>query len=541
MGKYDDLDAFWDLGRIIPKKKKLTTFNTSTTPAEHKIDGDDLPSSEMKLTISPADGGLDQIEERSYIPTRNSLIKEVTIRRWVDKYDFYGNFRKAAILYYDYKTDKCEFAPYYSYMPQYSQLTIPQKQYYFYWRDMVRCGKFIKSDYSYLYLFVYEILNLPDKLPPKEGLDLLCKLWKEYRDDLPKIDASFAAWIQDYCLVHELQCPMEQISEFIFDVISASSFKEFYLSEIGIAGDAGTDTMIAYLSDYDFRKCKYRTPENKEAYTRYMLSAMSIVIFALMNRENPVYDRSKVSVVERDAFPRSLCTHAVKCRLKIKYTPLSQDIKLRTIVTMAVRYTENKLRAHLGVKSRLAIKDLPEEYKCLIDGYFNSLTSEKSERIKRENIPEYEALYDAPKEALSISGADKIEQESWETTARLVGDDISVEEDDISYSPAMPQDDDMREKVSDSSSKFICENDSCNFGCDESTYGLSKHEVLLIDDIICGRNCEFSLERSEMIERINEAFAERFGDVIIELEDEQYKIIEDYQEDVETWLLKTKK
>ena len=541
MGKYDDLDTFGDLDRIMPKKKKLTTFNTNTTPKEHSIEGDALPSSETKLTISQIEGGLEQIEERSYVPERKGLIKEVTIVRWIDKYDFYGNFRKAAILYYDYKTDKCDFAPYYSYMPQYSQLTIPQKQYYFYWRDMVRRGKFIKSDYSYLYLFVYEILNLPDKLPPKEGLDMLCKLWREYRNDLPKIDSSFAAWIQDYCLVHELHCPMDQISEFIFDVISASSFKEFYLSETGIAGDAGTDAMIAYLSDYDFRKCKYRTPENKEAYTKYMLSAMSIVIFALMNREKPVYDSSRVAVIERDAFPRSLCTHAVKCRLKIKYTPLSQDVKLRSIVTMAVRYTENKLRAHLGVKSRLAIKDLPEEYKCLIDGYFNSLTSEKSERIKKENIPEYEALYDAPKEALSISGADKIEQESWQTTARLVGDDISVEEDDIYYSSVMTQYDAMKADSIDNTLDADCENESCDGECETSAYGLSECEILLILDIIKGRNCNFELERSETIERINEAFAENFGDVIIELDSDRYRIIEDYQEDVETWLSKIKK
>lgn len=541
MGKYDDLDTFWDLDRIMPKKKKLTTFNTNTTPKEHSIEGNALPSSETKLTIPQIEGGLEQIEERSYVPERKGLIKEVTIVRWIDKYDFYGNFRKAAILYYDYKTDKCDFAPYYSYMPQYSQLTIPQKQYYFYWRDMVRRGKFIKSDYSYLYLFVYEILNLPDKLPPKEGLDMLCKLWREYRNDLPKIDSSFAAWIQDYCLVHELHCPMDQISEFIFDVISASSFKEFYLSEIGIAGDAGTDAMIAYLSDYDFRKCKYRTPENKEAYTKYMLSAMSIVIFALMNHEKTVYDSSRVAVIERDAFPRSLCTHAVKCRLKIKYTPLSQDVKLRSIVTMAVRYTENKLRAHLGVKSRLAIKDLPEEYKCLIDGYFNSLTSEKSERIKKENIPEYEALYDAPKEALSISGADKIEQESWQTTARLVGDDISVDEDDIYYSSVMTQYDAMKADSIDNTLDANCENESCDGECETSAYGLSECEILLILDIIKGRNCNFELERSETIERINEAFAENFGDVIIELDSDRYRIIEDYQEDVETWLSKIKK
>lgn len=537
MGKYDDLDAFWDLGRIMPKKKKMQPFNTTTSPAEHVIKGSELDSSERKLTLMRDEVDLEAIEERSYIPRGNGLIKEVTIRRWVDKYDFYGNFRKAAILYYDYKTEKCDFAPYYSYMPQYSQLTVPQKQYYFYWRDMVRQGRFIKSDYSYLYLFVYEILNLPDKLPPSDGINMLCKLWREYRDELPKIDASFAAWIQDYCLVHEIPCPMDQISEFIFDVISASSFKEFYLSEMGTAGDAGTDAMIAYLSDYDFRRCKYRTPENKEAYNRYMLSAMRRVIFALMNSENPVYDDTKTAVIVRDAFPRSLCTHAVKCRLKIKYTPLSKDVKLRSIVTMAVRYTENKLRANLGVKSRLAIKDFPDQYKRLIDEYFNSLIGERSAKAKKESLPEYEALYDAPAESLSISGADKIEQESWLTTARLVGDEYTDEEN-CSVSDL---EEDSKEQLIRDEIKAIIDYETDEEICaDEGAYGLANDEIYIIKDIIEGRINEFNLEILEKIEKINERFSEEFGDVIIESDGNEYKIIEDYQEDIKLWLTKTK-
>ena len=73
------------------------------------------------------------------------------------------------------------------------------------------------------------------------------------------------------------------------------------------------------------------------------------------------------------------------------------------------------------------------------------------------------------------------------------------------------------------------------------TFGLLKEDISLISDIISGSNCDFDLEKSEQIERINESFAEGFGDVIIELDSNQYKIIEDYQEDVEIWLSKIKK
>jgi hypothetical protein len=330
---------------------------------------------------------------------------------------------------------------------------------------------------------------------------------------------------------------MEQISEFIFDVISASSFKEFYLSEIGSAGYAGTDAMVAYLSDYDFRRCKYRTPENKDAYNRYMLSAMSKVISTLMNSDNPVYDNTKTTVIERDAFPRSLCTHAVKCRLKIRYAPLSKDIKLRSIVTMAVRYTENKLRANLGVKSRLAIKDFPDQYKRLIDEYFDSLIGEKSAKVRKENLPEYEALYDAPSEALSISGADKIEQESWVTTARLVGDeyDYDSEEATVDFVDIASQGQYTEPQIE---GPIKADNEYYD---SEITYGLGNDEISIISDIIEGRIFDFGFETLEKIEKINEAFSEGFGDVIIESDGDGYKIIEDYQEDIKLWLTKIKK
>ena len=53
-----------------------------------------------------------------------------------------------------------------------------------------------------------------------------------------------------------------------------------------------------------------------------------------------------------------------------------------------------------------------------------------------------------------------------------------------------------------------------------------------------GRISAYDLEASEKINEINEAFAEHFGDVIIEAESEEYKIIDDYLEEVKLWLSK---
>jgi hypothetical protein len=289
--------------------------------------------------------------------------------------------------------------------------------------------------------------------------------------------------------------------------------------------------MIAYLSDYDFRRCRYRTAENRETYTKYMLGAVSRVISSLMNSENPIYDSSKTTIIEREAFPRSLCTHAVKCRLRLEYTPLSQDAKLRAIVTASVRYTENKLRAFLGVKSRLAIKDFPDEYKRLIDGYFDYLVSSHKSKTKKENVPEYEAQYDAPKADLSISGADEIERDSWQVTARLVGD-IECEEDALVILATKQANEPISNELPNYKDEEQVNQEDC--------YNLKKEHIQLIEEIMQGRVSAYDLEASEKINEINEAFAEHFGDVIIEAELDEYKIIDDYLEEVKLWLSKTR-
>jgi hypothetical protein len=116
-------DEFWDLDKIVPNKKPVMNgFATSIRTAEHEIPGEPdknkaqrrINYKEMPLTS--------RNEEFSFVPDNMSLIKRITIKRTADKYDFYGNFRKAALIYYEYKMPKCDFTPFYSYMPQYTHI-----------------------------------------------------------------------------------------------------------------------------------------------------------------------------------------------------------------------------------------------------------------------------------------------------------------------------------------------------------------------------------------------------------------------------------
>ena len=374
----EEKDDFWDLDKLMPKKNSasLSPFVTKPTVSDYSVS---LPDNELvdkaeeekkaqerKLNLNlSVHADCVTADDVVYYP-ENSLINSITVKKLKEKYDFYDSFRKAAILYYDCPGEKCEFAQFYSYMPQYSQLTKAQKSYYFYWRSEMRRSRFIKTDYSYVYLYVYEIINLPDIVAPEEGLKLLCRVWREYRADLPRIDMYFSIWVRDYCLVHGLPCPITEIQDFIFDVIRISDFKEYYFANVGTTARDGVWSLIAYLSDYDWHKgflSVTGTPSEDAEYLRkaeiyrtLLEGSMRVILPSVWQACMIEKEKGNLVKISRSAFPNTLCTHSVKCKLDIEYYPLADATELRAGITSAVRYTENKLRALFGAKSRLSVK-----------------------------------------------------------------------------------------------------------------------------------------------------------------------------------------
>ena len=537
----EEKDDFWDLEKLMPKKKgaRLSPFVTkpvavdySPEPRDEDKPAGDIHADERKLNLD-AMRGFDDTPDRVYYP-ENTLIKSITVRKYKEKFDFYDNFRKAALLYYDCPGEKCEFAQFYSYMPQYSQLTKPQKSYYFYWRSEMRQGRFIKTDYSYLYLYVYEIINLPDVISPEFGIKLLCRLWKEYRKALPRIDMYFSIWVRDYCLVHELPCPVFELQDFIFDIIRISDFKEYYFTNIGTTGRDGVWTLIAYLSDYDWHKGFYSVVgaqtedaeylRKAETYKNLLEGAMRVILPNVWAECMKEKEKGNIVRISRSAFPNTLCTHSVKCKLDIEYYPLADATCLRAGITSAVRYTENKLRALFGAKSRLSIKHIPNDYRELIDCYFDELIRKTETRVRKRDIPEYERLYDAPKEALSFAGADEIERLSWDTTMRLCDTDEYSRDEEYSSK--------TDEKAEQTIEIVIEPTDK-----KENDYGLLEPEIAYITALLeSSRHGVCGMDEEAMVERINEVFSDNFGDVIIEDTGDGFAIIEDYKEEITEWL-----
>jgi hypothetical protein len=147
----------------------------------------------------------------SYEP-ENSMIRQVSVFRWPERYQYYERFTADAERYFNRTSAEVPFVNFFAYMPQYSQMSQDQLRWYLYWRDNVRHGVYLATDYSYIFLYIYEILNLPEKIKPAQGLTMLCELWLAYREQFPRLDRYLGEWVCDYCLIHGLPAPLDTLS-----------------------------------------------------------------------------------------------------------------------------------------------------------------------------------------------------------------------------------------------------------------------------------------------------------------------------------------
>ncbi|MBQ3126826.1 MAG: TerB N-terminal domain-containing protein, partial [Clostridia bacterium] len=160
------LDRFWTIDELLPRK--VSTPRTppqphSTEPVELTLDppAGDTASGASPLTLTPTPKNKPSAETPLVyhtIPPReaaeekrrpapidtyhpeNSLIHTVRIYRWPSAYNYDERFMEDARRYLHTDAPPCPREPFFSYVPQYAQLTENRMRWYLYWRSQVRQG-----------------------------------------------------------------------------------------------------------------------------------------------------------------------------------------------------------------------------------------------------------------------------------------------------------------------------------------------------------------------------------------------------------------
>lgn len=530
----DKLDDFWNIDSLVPKRRSPAVFDDKhTEAAEIEIPTPDssvakesrsekIPeSSVIKRYIHPhtAESEKRKTPDVEYSP-ENSLIHTVRLYSWSTAYPYYEQFRKAAIFYYNKTVQKASHEPYFSYMPQYSQLNDKQLCFYLWFRSEVRAGRYPSVDYSYILLLIYETINLSDKVPAERSVELLSALWLNYRNEYPRLDVQLSEWIFDMCMIERVSPPRAILGEVGNALPPTAGLREFYADAVGDS-DAFSSLLIRHCSNYNYKKSKFATGENLPIYKKHMRGVLSYIVSKSNDPSHPFELaglKLQDSRSQRDSYTGALCTPRVKKRIEIEFCSFSHSHELRFIVTDILKYAENRIRAYIGVKSRLSVNALPTEIKNLADEYFSSeLPVQTLHPSIKDEIPEYEKLYEPVSQGMSFESASEIEALSWETTGKLV--EAFSEEDDITENTiaeepqieiAQGTEDDFFTSLGDVEIEFIKAALRENY----AEQGRIAASAGSLADVIA--------------DRINTLSADTRGDILLEDVGAGYAVLEDY-------------
>lgn len=514
----------------------------------------------------------------------SSIIKRVSVSKWQTRYNFYEKFASDAARLWNRTSGECENVPFFSYIPQYNQLSYTQLKWYLCWREKVRNGVYPRCDYSYILLYIYEILNCPDLIEPARGLEKLCDIWLAYRGAYQRIDSYLGEWVCDFCLINQLPCPRNRLEPIIKSVITASSFKEFYMDTP--ASCEGAANILAFSSNYDWRSSRYVTPETLPVFARHINRAFEKIYSELLSNGGCITNASPAEIT-RDAYSGALCVYDRKRSIRVEYISYTRSTKFRFIVTDIIKYCENRVRMALGIKARLKVENLTDELRACLDEYFDRELPAKQKKPKakaadeaaREAELEYERLYEPVGGELSLENALAIERDSWSTTeilTRALTDNVpssentavrssnetsepynnaasTIETHEQSKAVLSPQaaaneyNDEIRSSVVSSGQTDEMVSGQTDYQTDDEFARLIRQldanslealKLLAAGDRsgLSKAAAKASMLADALVDRINETSFDIIGDSIIEPDADGYRLIADYEGDIAKWL-----
>ena len=401
-----------------------------------------------------------------------------------------------------------EFVPFSCYWPTYANMSREQQAWYFYWRDAFAHGTVLKTDLSYLFVAIYEIINraYPAGL---ESLERMIRIWEAYREAFPRLDYYLSQWCVDYVITNDLDFSFSEILRRIpLSLSNMRPFLEFYINDLLKTGlHALPFDVLCECSGYRMKASRFYK-DHAELCEEAVRAALQEIDCSLRAAKQVglleyLAPRPKREVWE--SYVGAVCGRAAAKRIEAEYIPFSKSTGIRSFIGSVMRYVENALRKREKYAGRLRGIELSEAVIKAID---------RSLAGKPEASP---AL------VIDLSRAAELEQDSWDNTRRLIE---AVEED-------TPEQEDQfveEEPVPEQASVELPSSEETEQTAPEGWQGFSAslesvHRDLLramlegADAAALAAIAAQSFSFPEALyEEINELAADTLGDILIDLE-----------------------
>jgi len=299
------------------------------------------------------------------------------------------------------------------------------------------------------------------------------------------------------------------------------------------------------MSLYDYRRSKCYNESTADIFKKGIDGALSSVL----NNDEAFssitsFTRGVYGSVSHERHPFNRMTSIVNKNIKIEIVYYSLDC-IKSAITDIVRYSENKVREHLGIRTRINVLTVNPLARAVIDSFFaENMPAQpfidrrrKGARDADKEAHEYDRFYDAPKSEISTERALQIERESWATTKKLT-EAFAPDTDEITSS-AQPNNTELKSEQQPieetappkKADPPVAENGSL-YSQLYSSLGQLAEFVILCKSASALEQRQFASKQSmavdELADKINESAVELFGDIILESNGSAYTIIEDY-------------
>jgi hypothetical protein len=419
-------------------------------------------------------------------------------------------------------------------------------------RESIIRGEYPECDLSYVLLYIYEIINLPDMIPADEGVQLLANIWLGYRKMHPRRDSYLCEWLPDYCMIRGLSLP-ESLYPLLPEIVPKAQFKEFYFS-VSTSAPTSTashvnstelpfilaETLVEISSDYDYRSAKYYK-ENKVAYDTLIPASLSHVMHEAQIAGRGMFVSDRIYKITRDSYAGAVASSGIKRWLDIEFTSFTRRADTRDRVTALVKYAENKLRVVLGIKAKLTPGEVDPADARIIDTFFDPIIPAAAKiRAEDRYMPsDYMKNYESEDSGFDFTAASEIERTSWSNTALLTGEDELIPEAELPEAPEIPG----QLSTEGYFEEHTAQADGASPASPRDSGEKSGKDDIVrlgVKSALDGTFAKFCRERSlhegDLADRINNVFIDVLGDIILEDRGSGYELIEDYREEMSEWL-----
>ena len=317
----------------------------------------------------------------------------------------------------EYVPEKAEFVPFTCYWPMYAKMSREQRAWYFYWRQSFREGTKKKTDLSYIFILIYELINRAYGTA-QENLNTLFALWKAYRKDFTRLDYYMPLYLADFMILNGMTERLGEIADAVpLQMGFMRPFAELYLNDRLRGGLHTLDfDLLCQFSDYDVRKSRFYET-NGVLCRETILKVLETLDHAQRTaKEQPLLAAFRPEPVTAiwSAYSGAVCGRAAARQIEASYLPYFSTPALRDFVTGVFKHTENVLRKKQKYAGRLRGYTLSRDVLALIERVIGA--SIPAPQGKAAEIPA-----EPPKPIeIDLEKARTLESASWENTKKLI-------------------------------------------------------------------------------------------------------------------------